>query len=34
MTKAFLAVEGNTAGASRRVHEVVEEPHASRFSAA
>src|SRR3984885_14154675 len=23
MTKAFLAVEGNTAGASRRVHEIV-----------
>jgi ribonucleoside-diphosphate reductase alpha chain len=25
MTKAFLAVEGNTAGASRRVHEIVEQ---------
>ncbi len=25
MTKAFLAVEGNTAGASRRVHERVEQ---------
>src|ERR1700750_1254913 len=25
MTKAFLAVEGNTAAASRRVHEVVEQ---------
>ena len=25
MTKAFLAVEGNTAGASRRVHESVEQ---------
>ncbi|SHN86346.1 ribonucleoside-diphosphate reductase subunit alpha [Bradyrhizobium erythrophlei] len=25
MTKAFLAVEGNTAGASRRVHETVEQ---------
>ena len=24
MTKAFLAVEGNTAAASRRVHEIVE----------
>ena len=24
MTKAFLAVEGHTAAASRRVHEVVE----------
>ena len=25
MTKAFLAVEGHTAAASRRVHEVVEQ---------
>ena len=25
MTKAFLAVEGNTAAASRRVHEIVDE---------
>ena len=25
MTKAFLAVEGSTAGGSRRIHEVVEE---------
>jgi ribonucleoside-diphosphate reductase alpha chain len=25
MTKAFLAVEGTTAGASRRVHEIVEQ---------
>src|SRR5262249_34712119 len=25
MTKAFLAVEGNTAVASRRVHEIVEQ---------
>ncbi|MBX9711620.1 MAG: ribonucleoside-diphosphate reductase subunit alpha, partial [Xanthobacteraceae bacterium] len=25
MTKAFLAVEGNTAAASRRVHEIVEQ---------
>jgi len=25
MTKAFLAVEGNSAVASRRVHEVVEQ---------
>ena len=25
MTRAFLAVEGNTAGASRRVHEIVEQ---------
>src|SRR5262245_41463445 len=25
MTKAFLAVEGNSAAASRRVHEIVEE---------
>ena len=25
MTKAFLAVEGHTAAASRRVHEIVEQ---------
>jgi ribonucleoside-diphosphate reductase alpha chain len=25
MTKAFLAVEGNSAAASRRVHEIVEQ---------
>lgn len=25
MTKAFLAVEGHTAAASRRIHEVIEQ---------
>jgi len=33
MTKAFLAVEGHTAAASRRVHEIVEELTAEVVSA-
>ncbi|MGY4473757.1 ribonucleoside-diphosphate reductase subunit alpha [Bradyrhizobium sp. USDA 3364] len=33
MTKAFLAVEGHTAAASRRVHEVVEQLTAEVLSA-
>ncbi len=33
MTKAFLAVEGNTAAASRRVHEAVEQLTGEVFAA-
>ncbi|WP_240230920.1 ribonucleoside-diphosphate reductase subunit alpha [Devosia lacusdianchii] len=33
LTKAFLAVEGNKAAASRRVHEIVEELTADVFAA-
>ncbi|BCJ92342.1 ribonucleoside-diphosphate reductase [Terrihabitans soli] len=33
VTKAFLAVEGNTAAASRRVHEMVEEVSGQAFQA-
>src|SRR5690349_11587859 len=33
MTKAFLAVEGHTAAASRRVHEIVEQLTADVVSA-
>lgn len=33
VTRAFLAVEGNSAAASRRVHEVVEELTAQVVSA-
>jgi ribonucleoside-diphosphate reductase alpha chain len=33
VTKAFLAVEGNTAAASRRVHEMVEEVSGHVFQA-
>src|SRR5690348_7114145 len=33
MTKAFLAVEGNTAAASRRVHDAVEQLTGEVFAA-